>query len=374
MLKGADYSQPWAVVASGMVKIEDKKFSKSRGYVVWVGEDYFDHGFHPDLLRYYLASYTSHTKELNFSWTVLQEKVNTELVGVFGNFLYRTLLFAYKNFGEIPEGDIDPEVMDKIESTINDSNEAMENYEFKKAVDTVMSLASYGNSYFQLREPWKLIKEDKDSCGKVVANCIQIAKALTIMFEPVLPQKMEDAWKQVGMNGDVHAASYGDATISVKAGTALPKPEILFGKIEDEKIEQMEKIASKRVRKANAIAQGIKEEEDVAEIKEEITYDDFAKLDIRIGKIVTAEAIKKSEKLLRLEVDIGEETPRQVVAGIAQTHEPAELVGRKVVVLANLKPAKLFGVESRGMLLAADADGAVLLMPEKEVNTGTKIC
>jgi methionyl-tRNA synthetase len=374
MLKGADYSQPWAVVASGMVKIEDKKFSKSRGYVVWVGKDYFDHGFHPDLLRYYLASYTSHTKELNFSWTVLQEKVNTELVGVFGNFLYRTLLFAYKNFGEIPEGDIDPEVMEKIKSTINDSNEAMENYEFKKAVDTVMSLASYGNAYFQSREPWKLIKEDKDSCGKVVANCIQIAKALTIMFEPVLPQKMDDAWKQVGMNDDVHAASYGDATIPVKAGTALPKPEILFGKIEDEKIEQMEKIASKRVRKANAIAQGIKEEEDVAEIKDEITYEDFAKLDIRIGKIVTAEAIKKSDKLLRLEVDIGEETPRQVVAGIAQTHEPAELVGRQVVVLANLKPAKLFGVESMGMLLAADADGAVLLMPEKEVNTGTKIC
>src|SRR5512145_2339913 len=136
MLKGADYSVPTAVVASGMVKIEDRKFSKTRGYVVWVGEDYLDHGFHPDLLRYYLASYTSHTKELNFSWRVLQEKINTELVAVLGNFLYRTMLFAFKNYGEVPEGELEPEVKGEIEKALKEVKAGMTEYEFKKAVDS----------------------------------------------------------------------------------------------------------------------------------------------------------------------------------------------------------------------------------------------
>ncbi len=382
MLKGAGYSQPWGVVASGMVKIEDKTFSKSRGYVVWVGEDYLDHGFHPDLLRYYLTSYTSHTKELNFSWKVFQEKINTELVAVFGNFLYRTLLFTHKNFGEIPEGEIDREVLDNINNTIAKVNEPIGEYEFKKAVDSAMALASYGNAYFQSNEPWKLIKEDKAACGKVVANCIQIAKALILLFEPVLPQKMEDAWGQIGMSSDVHAATYSDATVLVNSGTTLPKPTILFDKIEDDKTEEMETISNKRVAEAIAKESGTKEREgDVkkmeketeTETTEEITFDDFSKLDIRIGKIVTAEPVKKSNKLMRLEVDIGEETPRQLVAGIKETHDPEKIIGRQVVVLANLKPAKLCGVESRGMVLAGDTEGAVLLMPEAEVAAGTRV-
>ncbi|HJH29644.1 MAG TPA: methionine--tRNA ligase [Methanosarcinaceae archaeon] len=384
MLKGAGYSQPWGVVASGMVKIENKKFSKSRGYVVWVGEDYLDHGFHPDLLRYYLTSYTSHTKELNFSWKVFQEKINTELVAVFGNFLYRTLLFTHKNFGEIPEGEIDREVLDKITDTITKVNKPMGEYEFKKAVDSAMALASYGNVYFQSNEPWKLIKKDKAACGKVVANCAQIAKALILLFEPVLPQKMEDAWKQIGMSSDVHAATYSDATVLVNSGTTLPKPTILFEKIEDDKTEEMETISNKRVAEAIAKESGTKEKEGAVkkmeeeiEIEtittEEITFDDFSKLDIRIGTIVTAEPVKKSNKLMRLEVDIGEDSPRQLVAGIKETHDPEQIIGRQVVVLANLKPAKLCGVESRGMVLAGDTEGAVLLMPEEEVAPGTRV-
>ncbi len=382
MLKGAGYSQPWAVVASGMVKIENKTFSKSRGYVVWVGEDYLDHGFHPDLLRYYLTSYTSHTKELNFSWKVFQEKINTELVAVFGNFLYRTLLFNYKNFGEIPEGEIDQDVLDNITDTIAKVNEPIGDYEFKKAVDSAMALASYGNAYFQSNEPWKLIKVDKVACGKVVANCIQIAKALILLFEPVLPQKMEDAWAQIGMSSDVHAATYSDATVLVNSGTTLPKPTILFEKIEDDKTEEMETISNKRVAEAIAKESGTKEREgDVKKMEketetetiEEITFDDFSKLDIRIGTVVTAEPVKKSNKLMRLEVDIGEDTPRQLVAGIKETHDPEQIIGRQVVVLANLKPAKLCGVESRGMVLAGDTEGAVLLMPEAEVAAGTRV-
>ena len=374
MLKGADYSPASSVVASGMVKIENKTFSKSRGYVVWVGDDYMEQGFHPDLLRYYLASYTSHTKELNFSWKVFQEKTNTELVGVFGNFLYRTLLFAYKNFKAVPEGKLDDEVMETIQNTIDKASEAMEKYEFKKYADSVMTLASYGNIYFQSREPWNLVKEDKEECGRVLKNCMQIGKALTLLYEPLIPEKAGNAWKQLGMESDVHTALYSQGTAPVESGTPLSKPSILFKKIEDETIEKMEAIASQRVREANE-KQNRKKGEQIMTDSEEITFEDFGKLDMRVGTIVEAEKVEKADKLLRLEVDIGEETPRQIVAGIALTHSPEEVKGRQVIVLANLKPAKLCGVKSFGMVLAGvDEDGgAILLSPEKEAKNGTQI-
>lgn len=368
MLKGAGYTQPWAVVASGMLKIDDKKFSKSRGYVVWVDEDYLDHGFHPDLLRYYIANYTSHTKELNFSWKVFQDKVNNELVGALGNFLHRTLHFTHKNFGAIPEGKVDKEIYDKIEATINTVIAAFDEYEFKKATDSMMELAAYGNAYFQSNEPWQLIKKDPEACKHVVKNCLQIGKALVLLFEPVLPGNMEKAWRQLGLRGDVHTAKLEEALVEIPANK-LEAPAILFTKLEDKKIKEMEAILDKRIK--IAIAKEKKHSEEVAEEKTEITYEEFQKLDIRIGTVLTAENIKGSDKLLKLQVDIGEK--RQIVAGIAKSHDPAGLVGRQVVVMANMKPAKLFGVESKGMVLAGDVEGAVLLQPEKKVKEGTKV-
>jgi len=368
MLKGAGYTQPWAVVASGMLKIDDKKFSKSRGYVVWVDEDYLDHGFHPDLLRYYISNYTSHTKELNFSWKVFQDKVNNELVGALGNFLHRTQHFAHKNFGSVPEGEVDKEIYEKIGSTINTVIAGFDEYEFKKATDSMMELAQYGNAYFQSNEPWQLIKKEPEACKHVVKNCLQIGKALVLLFEPILPGNMEKAWKQLGLKGDVHVAKLQEALVEISANT-LEQPEILFTKLEDKKIKEMEAILDKRVK--IAMSKEKKHAEDVKEEKLEITYEEFQKLDIRIGTVLTAENIKGSDKLLKLEVDIGEK--RQIVAGIAKSHDPAELVGRQVVVMANMKPAKLFGVESRGMVLAGDVEGTVLLMPEKNVKEGTKV-
>ncbi len=368
MLKGAGYTQPWAVVASGMLKIDDKKFSKSRGYVVWVDEDYLDHGFHPDLLRYYLANYTSHTKELNFSWKVFQDKVNNELVGALGNFLHRTLHFTHKNFGGIPEGEVDKEIFGKIEATINTVVASFDEYEFKKATDAIMELAQYGNAYFQSNEPWQLIKKDPEACKHVVKNCLQIGKALVLLFEPVLPGNMEKAWKQLGLAGDVHNAKLEEALAEIPA-VSLEPPAILFTKLEDKKIKEMEAILDKRIN--IAMAKEKKHAEQVKEEKTEITYEEFKKLDIRIGMVLSAVNIKGSDKLLKLEVDIGEK--RQIVAGIAKSHDPAGLVGRQVVVMANMKPAKLFGLESRGMVLAADVEGAVLLMPEKKVKEGTKV-
>jgi methionyl-tRNA synthetase len=370
MLKGAGYTLPSAVVASGMLKIDDKKFSKSRGNVIWVKEDYLEKDLHPDLLRYYLASYTAHNKEVNFSWKIFAEKVNSELVGSFGNFINRALTFTVKNFdARVPEGEIDPEVMARIDSTQKEVIGAIEEYEFKKASDSVMALADYGNIYFQSHEPWKLVRSNKEDAGAVLKSCLQIAKALAIFMEPVMPSKMQAAWQQLGLEGNVAEKSFQEAQNPLVSGQILGRPQILFARLEEAKVAELEKIFKDRIGLAESKEKG----EAGDKKKGEISFEEFGSMDIRIGEIKEAGSIKGSNKLLRLIVDIGDKT-RQVVAGIAEAYKPEDLVGTQVVVLVNLKPAKLFGIESQAMLLAADAAGkAVLLQPRAEVKTGTKV-
>jgi len=369
MLKGANYTLPSAVVASGMLKIDDKKFSKSRGYVVWVNDDYLEKGLHPDLLRYYLASYTAHNKEVNFAWKIFAEKVNSELVGAFGNYLNRALTFSVKNFeGMVPQGDIDPDVMLKISQIMKEVISGLEEYEFKKATDSVMALADFGNIYFQSHEPWKLVKSDAALAGAVLRSCLQIAKALVILMDPVMPSKMEAAWKQLGMEGKAEEMHFQDAMIPIVAGQRLGRPEILFSRMEDAAVKELDRIFKERIEQAES-----KDKAKAANKKERITFEEFQTLDLRIGEIMEAARIAGSNKLLKLVVDIGGEK-KQVVAGIAQAYHPEDLIGKQAVVLANLEPAKLFGVESQAMLLAADAGGrAVLLQPSEKVETGTRV-
>lgn len=369
MLKGAGYTLPSDVVASGMLKIDDKKFSKSRGNVIWVKDDYLDKGLHPDLLRYYLASYTAHNKEVNFAWKIFADKVNTELVGAFGNFLNRALTFSVKNFeGQVPQGVIDADVTARIGQTMAEVISGLEEYEFKKATDSVMTLADYGNIYFQNHEPWKLIKNDKELAGSVLISCLQIAKALVILMEPVMPAKMEAAWKQLGMTGSVAEKSFQEALMPIVGGQKLGVPEILFSRMEEAFVKDLDRIFKERMEQADS-----KEKGNAIKKKGEISFEDFQSLDLCIGEIKKASPIKGSNKLLKLDVDIGSEI-RQVVAGIAQSYSPEDLVGTQVVVLTNLLPAKLFGIESQAMLLAADAGGkAVLLRPRDKVETGTKV-
>lgn len=364
ILKGAGYTLPSAVVASGMLKIDDRKFSKSRGYVIWVKDDYLDRGLHPDLLRYYLASYTAHNKEVNFAWRIFAEKVNTELVGALGNFINRALTFTAKNFGGmVPDGQIDPAVMSRIQEALDEAVPALEEYEFKRAVDRIMALADFGNTYFQGHEPWRLVRSDRGSAGSVLRGCLQIAKALAILMEPVMPAKMEEAWGQLGLSGRAGEMPFQDALVPLQPGQRLGSPKILFSRIEEATVSELEGVFQERIRRA----------ESREPPQRTISLEEFSSLDIRIGEILEAERIKGSSKLLRLAVDIGGQR-RQVVAGIAEDHRPEDLVGSQVVVLANLKPAKLFGVESQAMLLAADAGGrAVLLQPEERVRAGTKV-
>jgi methionyl-tRNA synthetase len=360
LLRGAGYGVPHAVVASGMVKVDDHKFSKSRGYVVWTNDDYLDKGLPADYLRYYLLAYTSHTKELNFSWKIFGERINNEVVNIFGNFVYRTLYFAQKEFEGIPPGTVDPAIMAEIDKTLATVDQLMRDYEFKGAVDAIMALAAFGNTYIQTNAPWKMIKTDRAAAAQVIRNCVQIVKALAILIEPVMPDTAQRCWKQLGYYDQVAAHPISDATHPVPEACIKP-PTPLFVKMEDTQIADLEALLQRRVAEANR-----KMEKTPA-----ISIEEFAKVEMKTGIVVAAEAIPKSSKLLKLQVDVGGET-RQIVSGIAQFYKPEDLVGKNVVVLTNLAPAKIFGVESNGMILAA-GDAASLLTPLNPVEPGTKI-
>ncbi|MFZ2071373.1 MAG: methionine--tRNA ligase [Halobacteriota archaeon] len=233
MLKGADYSLPDAVVASGMVKINGDTFSKSRGNVVWTAE--FLERFHPDTLRYYLIVQSSHTKELDFSWESFSMRVNNELVGVLGNLVHRVLTFAHTHFAVVPDGAIEEEVLTSIAKRRDEAISAVEEYEFKKFVDAVMSLADLGNSYFHREEPWHLIKEGeagRKRCEVVIRNVLQLLKAVCILLEPVMPAKMEEMWYQLGMESDVHSVTLDALLVPIECGQTLVKPEKLFTRVE----------------------------------------------------------------------------------------------------------------------------------------------
>ena len=361
LLKGAGYGLPSAVVASGMVTIEGKKFSKSRGYVVWTNDDYLDQGLPADYLRYYLLSYTNHTKELDFSWKVYAERVNKEIVGTLGNFLYRTMYFAEKEFAGVPDRAPQPAILEEIERSLAGIDAAMRDYDFKNAVDSMMALASFGNAYIQNNAPWKLIKEDRAAAQQVIADCLQIVKALVLVFQPLMPDAMQRAWTMLGYGDDIAAHPIAEATAPVGA-RALPKPSPLFAKIEEAQVNDLEKVLNKRVDAANAAA---------AKKTSTVSIEEFGKLEIRVARVVSAEPIKGSKKLYKLVVDLGGEK-RQVVSGIAQFYSAGELVGKDVAMIVNLAPAKIFGVESRGMILAA-GDEASLLVPLRPVRPGTPV-
>jgi methionyl-tRNA synthetase (EC 6.1.1.10) len=338
LLKGAGYGLPHAVVASGMVTIDGKKFSKSRGYVVWTNDDYLDQGLPADYLRYYLLSYTSHTKELDFSWKVYAERVNNEIVGTLGNFIYRTMYFAEKEFSGVPDVAPQPGIIEEIERSLAAIDARMRDYDFKGAVDGMMSLASFGNAYIQNNAPWKLIKEDQAAAKQVIADCLQMVKALTVVFQPLMPGSMQRAWTMLGYDDDLAAHPIAEATAPIGA-RALGKPVPLFKKIEKEQVEALEKVMEARVAKAGEAA-GAK--------APTVSIDEFSKLDIRIARVVAAEPIDGSKKLYKLILDVGGEK-RQVVSGIAQFYTPEDLVGREVAVVVNLAPDKdLWGRRAGG--------------------------
>jgi len=243
MLKGAGYNLPWSVVASGMLKVDGKKFSKSRGYVVWVEEDYLDKGFSADALRYYTVAASPHTNDLDFSWKLFQEKTNKDLADTLGNLVHRTCLFAHSTFeGKVASG-VDAKVLERIKETEVALRLAFEEYDFKKAADIVIALAAYGNEFFQFCEPWK--KKGTSECEQAIINCIQIVKALAVFIEPFTPDAAERIWAQLGEESDVHEVDIEVAYQPVE--NVIQKPEIVFPKIDDDLRKNAEETLNKRM-------------------------------------------------------------------------------------------------------------------------------
>ncbi|MDY6775549.1 MAG: methionine--tRNA ligase [Halobacteria archaeon] len=369
MLHGAGYSEPDAIMASGLVKINDKAFSTSRGRAVWLDDDYLDEGFDPDLIRYYIVSYTGFENDLNFSWDLFQERVNNELVGILGNFVYRSLLLTNDHFDEAPDGEIDDEVREAIEDVRDRFEDAIDDYDLKESVDAAMALAAFGNEYIQKKEPWHLVDEDPEEAGEVLFNCLQISKALALFIEPVMPSSSEEIWDQLREEGDVHDAEFDRALEPVSGG--IDEPRQLFEKVSDDKVDELKSRLDERI----GDEEGDKEGDEAVELEpvsdETVSFDDFKSLDLRVGEILSADPIEDSDKLVKLQVDIGVEE-RQLVAGVKQLHDVDDLEGQRIIVVANLEPTEIFGHESQGMLLAA-GDEADLLTTVGDAEPGERV-
>jgi methionyl-tRNA synthetase len=349
MLKGSGYNLPFAIVASGMVKIEGHIFSKSRGYVVWIVDDYLEQGLSPDYLRYYMVSSTSQTKDLDYAWDTFADKVNNELVATFGNFIYRGLHFTKKHFGSVPKGILEPQLKEEISKTIESIIDAVNEYELKKVSDAILRLASVGNEYFQANKPWELIRQDKEKCGHVLYNATSLAKSLAILIEPILPDAAEAIWNQIGLEGSkIHRVPLEEALNPPEVGIKLGEPVPVISKIDDKLLAKLKSTIETRIKAAEAAEKGeTKMDEEI------ISFDYFKKLDIRAGQILKCEPVPKKDKLLKIEVDIGSEV-RTMITGLADQYEPEELEGITALFLVNLEPKKIGGIESKGMILAVE--------------------
>lgn len=354
------YILPQNVPANEFLNFEGKKFSKSRGWGIDVID--FLNMFPTDPLRYTLASNLPENKDTDFYWKEFQSKNNDELADILGNFINRTFTFVHKHYdGKVPERKelekIDEEMIALLKSYPKKVGDLIERYKIKEATLEIMNLARAANKYFNDSEPWVTVKNDKDKCGTTLNICLETIYNLAELFSPVIP---ESSTRIFNMLNAKPVGWYELTDDNLKAGHKLNKAEILFTKIEDEKIEQ-------QINNLGKPAQAEKPED------EQITIDDFAKINLRVAEVFEAENIPKSDKLLKLQVKIGDEK-RQVVAGIAKNYKPEQLVGKKVIIVSNLKPAKLFGNESQGMILAADFDGIIKVIEvDGEVPSGAKI-
>jgi methionyl-tRNA synthetase len=377
LMAHGDYILPDNVPANEFLNLEGAKLSTSRNWAIWLHE-YLEE-FDPDLLRYALATMLPETKDADFSWADFQARVNSELADVLGNFVNRTLTFAERYFGgvvpalEAPSA-VDLEVLKTLAGFPERIGASFESFRNREAVFETMNLARLGNKYFNDTEPWHTRKTDLRACGNTIHVSLQLCAALSILLEPVLPFSAPrlrtmlslSAFRSSEADGRRDGLGWDDAGRPLlPAGHRLGQPAILFEKIEDSVIQaQLDKLGAAEQAPPPSLP--------YAPMKSEIDYDDFAKLDLRMGTVKTAERVPKADKLLRLVIDLGFEQ-RQILSGIAEQIRPEELVGRRVVVVANLKPRKLRGFDSQGMVLMAESRDGKFSLIQSEGEDGAAV-
>ncbi len=372
LMADGSYILPQNVPANEFLNLEGDKISTSRNWAVWLNEYLDDFPGKQDVLRYVLTANMPETKDNDFTWKDFQTRNNSELVAIFGNFVNRTLVLIQKYFnGEVPACDAvsDDEILidQKLKEYKTSIENNIENYKFREALKAFMDIARLGNKYLAETEPWKMIDSDVNRVKTILYYSIQITATLAVLGEPFLPFTSKKLCTMLNMD----LTHWNDATERhlIAAGHRLNKPELLFEKIEDDAIEkQLKKLAD--VKKANAENQ----EKTYLPQKPPISYDDFAKMDIRIATIKTAERVPKTDKLLKLTLQVGYEE-RTVVSGVAQHYTPEELIGKQVCLLANLETKKIKGIESKGMILfSEDFKGKLMLVsPVQPTDNGSPV-
>ncbi len=369
---------PHDVPANEYLNLEGQKMSTSRNWTVWV-EDYLKY-FEGEYLRYVLAVNAPETKDSDFSWEDFQNKVNKDLNDVLGNLANRTFIFAKKFFDgkiEEPESGAKSFIKKKFVPKVNnpvlppidiitrseiDIVKLYENFNVRKTVQLIMDLSRRGNKLFDEEKPWETIKTEKKKANETLFACAELLRRISIIFSPIMPEAMKRLRKMMNLSEKFKWEDVEETPDNFKIGEVSS----LFKKIEDSEVAEQLKIL-KQTQKEN------EKEEIVIKHKPQIEYEDFMKLEIRIVKILEAEKVKKSNKLIKLKVNIGGEE-RSVIAGIGKDYEPEYLIGRKVPMLINLKPRKVMGVESQAMILAAEENGKLsILHPDKDVKEGSEI-
>ena len=371
MAYGDGYQLPDNVPANEFLNLEGDKISTSRNWAVWLHEYLADFPGKQDVLRYVLTANAPETKDNDFTWTDFQSRNNNELVAVLGNFINRAVVLTHKYFGgKVPAAgeltDVDRSAFAEINDAVKAMSEALDTFHFREALKQAMEIARVGNRYLQETEPWKLAKTDLARTGTILNLALQICASLAIAFEPFLPFMSEKLGRMLRISS-LKWADLGRTDL-IAAGTEIGQPELMFEKIDDEAINaQLARLAE--IKEKNRLAAWQPEP-----VHPEVAFDDFTKLDIRVGTVLECERVPKADKLLRFLIDDGMQK-RTIVSGIAKYYEPASLVGKQVCFVANFAPRKLKGVESQGMILSAvNADGSlVVVSPSAPVAPGSTV-
>lgn len=362
MLKAhGGYILPDNVPANEFLNLENDKISTSRNWAVWLDEYLRDFPGKQDVLRYVLTANAPETKDNNFTWKDFQERNNSELVAIYGNFVNRALQLTKKYWdGVVPAcgelQDVDKKAIAEFKDVKDKVEQLLDGFHFREAQKEAMNLARIGNKYITECEPWKVWKTDQKRVETILYISLQLVANLAIAFEPFLPFSSKDLRQMIGM--DSFDWSQLGSTDLLKPGHQLGKPHLLFEKIEDEAIQrQLDKLAATKV--ANERAEEEKEYK-VEPIKPNIPFDEWEKLDIRVGHIKDCQKVKKSNKLLQFTINDGSGTDRTILSGIAKYYKPEDLIGKDVLFIANLAPRKMMGIESQGMILSAlNFDGSL---------------